>query len=80
MTAFREEHDCSVRCAVPADALYGIHTAPRARELPPGGRPWHAYGAVKLAAAHVNRQLGHLPDDVADPIAVRARNWLPAAR
>jgi aspartate ammonia-lyase len=74
VTARREEHDQLGERSVPADALHGIHTE-RAREnFPLTGRPVHpglvhAYGAVKLACARVNRTLGLWPDAaIADAI------------
>ncbi len=47
---------------IPADALYGIHTARAVENFPLAGRPIHpalihAFGAVKLAAATTNHNL-----------------------
>ena len=64
----RTEHDLLGAKEIPADALYGVHTA-RAREnFSLTGRPVHpelarAYGTVKLACARTNRSLGAWSDD-----------------
>ena len=63
MTAFRQEQDLLGFCDVPADAHWGIHTQRALENFPLAGRPVHhelvhAYGAVKLAAARANRELG----------------------
>jgi aspartate ammonia-lyase len=49
--------------SLPADALWGIHTARAVANFPLAGRPVHselvrAYGAVKLACARSNRAIG----------------------
>jgi len=59
----RTEHDLLGSKAIPADAMYGIHTARALENFPLAGRPVHpelarAYGAVKLACARTNRGLG----------------------
>ena len=48
---------------MPADALWGIHTLRAMENFPLAGRPVHrglvhAFGAVKLAAARTNHELG----------------------
>ena len=48
---------------VPADALWGIHTLRAIENFPLAGRPVHrglvhGFGAVKLAAARTNHELG----------------------
>ena len=63
----RLEHDLLGTLAVPAGALYGIHTVRALENFPLLGRPAHpallrAFGAVKLAALRSNRALGFLPD------------------
>jgi len=63
----RTETDALGEVAVPADALWGIHTARAVANLPLAGRPVHpelvrAYGAVKLACARANRALGAWAD------------------
>jgi aspartate ammonia-lyase len=60
---FREEKDLLGPCDVPADALWGVHTQRAMENFPLAGRPVHrglvhAYGAVKLAAAQTNHELG----------------------
>ncbi len=70
----RIEHDLLGEKAVPAQALWGVHTA-RAREnFPLSGRPVHralvhAFGQVKLACAETNRELGYLGSELADALA-----------
>jgi aspartate ammonia-lyase len=64
----RIEHDALGEVAVPAGALWGIHTARSTLNFPLAGRPVHtelvrAYGAVKLACARTNRDLGAWPDE-----------------
>lgn len=59
----RTERDLLGEMQLPAAARHGIHTARALENFPISGRPVHpalvrAYGAVKLAAATVNRELG----------------------
>jgi len=69
MENYRSEKDLLGRRNVPQDALHGIYTE-RAREnFPLSLRRVHpelirAYGAVKLACARTNHELGHLPDNI----------------
>lgn len=71
----RTESDLLGERSVPAAALYGIHTV-RAREnFPLSNRPVHprlvrAYGAVKLACARANREIGVFADDAARADAI----------
>jgi aspartate ammonia-lyase len=63
MTEYRKEHDLLGEKLIPADALWGIHTARAMENFPLAGRPVHrelvrAYGAVKLACARTNHELG----------------------
>jgi aspartate ammonia-lyase len=63
MTAHRQEHDLLGTREVPADALWGIHTLRAVENFPIARRPVHrglvrAYGAVKLACARTNQELG----------------------
>lgn len=63
MTAYRQETDLLGTRDVPADALWGIHTLRAVENFPLAGRPVHrrlvhAFGAVKLAAARTNHELG----------------------
>jgi aspartate ammonia-lyase len=68
MTDYRTEHDLLGDLKVPADALYGISTVRAIENFPLAGRPVnpaliHAYGAVKLACARTNRELGAWDDE-----------------
>jgi len=59
----RLEQDFLGSLALPKEALYGIHTARALTNFPLAQRPVcrelvHAYGAVKLAAAQTNHELG----------------------
>ncbi|MCL4193155.1 MAG: aspartate ammonia-lyase [Thermoguttaceae bacterium] len=63
MADLRLEHDLLGTVEVPAGALYGIHTLRALESFPLACRPVHrglvhAYGAVKLAAARANHELG----------------------
>ncbi|MCE5278497.1 MAG: aspartate ammonia-lyase [Planctomycetaceae bacterium] len=73
MSDYRKEHDFLGERDVPAAALYGIHTLRAVENFPLARRPVHpelvhAYGAVKLACARTNRELGSLSERVAVPI------------
>ena len=62
-TTQRIEHDLLGDMQLPADALYGIHTARALKNFQLSGEPVsphliHAYGAVKLACARTNHALG----------------------
>ncbi len=63
MPDYRIEHDLLGEMQVPADTLYGIHTARAMENFPLARRPVrreliHAYGQVKLACARTNHELG----------------------
>ncbi|MFW6161953.1 MAG: aspartate ammonia-lyase, partial [Planctomycetota bacterium] len=63
MTHYRTEHDLLGERDVPADALWGIYTERAVENFPLARRPVHpalihAYGAVKLACARTNHELG----------------------
>ncbi len=63
----RIEHDLLGELAVPAEALYGVHTARAIANFPLACRPVHpalvhAFGQVKLACARANRELGCFDD------------------
>jgi len=67
---YRKEHDLLGERDVPADALHGIHTERAIENFPVARRPVnpaliHAYGAVKLACARTNHELGWWDDDKA---------------
>ena len=71
----RTEHDLLGSKAIPAGALYGIHTARALENFPLAGRPVHsglarAYGAVKLACARTNRALGVWSNEAAKADAI----------
>jgi aspartate ammonia-lyase len=60
---FRPETDLLGTRDVPADALWGVHTLRAIENFPLAGRPVHrglvhGFGAVKLAAARTNHELG----------------------
>jgi aspartate ammonia-lyase len=60
---YRQETDLLGVRDVPGDALWGIHTLRAIENFPIAGRPVHrglvhAFGAVKLAAARTNHELG----------------------
>ncbi len=66
----RTEHDALGSLALPADALYGIHTARALSHFPATGCAfspalWRALCTVKLACAQVNVELGYLKEPVA---------------
>ncbi len=61
--AYRTETDFLGNLRVPAEAMWGIHTARALENFPLAGRPPHpaltsAFGWVKLACALTNRSLG----------------------
>lgn len=65
MADFRKEHDLLGELDVPVTALYGISTMRAIENFPLARRPVnlalvHAYGAVKLACARTNQELGLL--------------------
>jgi aspartate ammonia-lyase len=73
--ATRLEHDSLGQRNIPAEALYGIHTARALENFPLADRPVHeelirAYGTVKLACARTNRSLGAWADDPAKADAI----------
>ncbi|MFC8042847.1 aspartate ammonia-lyase [Nocardia sp. NPDC057353] len=71
----RIEHDSLGDRAVPAEALYGVHTARAVDNFPITGVPIgshtelvRALAVVKQAAALANRELGLLPAEIADAV------------
>jgi aspartate ammonia-lyase len=63
MSDYRIEHDLLGEMHVPAEALWGVHTARAMENFPISNRAIspiliHAYGAVKLACARTNHELG----------------------
>ena len=82
----RTEHDLLGERDVPEEALYGVQTLRAAENFPITGVPLrefpeliNALAAVKIAAAEANRELGLLPDNIADAI-VKAGQELRAGR
>jgi aspartate ammonia-lyase len=82
----RVEHDLLGEREVPDEALYGVQTLRAAENFPITGVPLRefpelisALGAVKIASALANRELGLLPDNVADAI-IKAGEELRAGR
>jgi aspartate ammonia-lyase len=66
---------------VPADALWGIHTLRAIENFPLARRPVHrrlvhAYGAVKLAAAQTNHELGRWDDAAFSAIVAACREMM----
>lgn len=73
----RVEKDSLGEVRVPADALYGPQTQRAVENFPISGRRFgrrfvEALGRLKQVAAETNAELGLLPTDVADAIAVAA--------
>jgi aspartate ammonia-lyase len=83
---WRTEHDLLGEREVPDDALYGIQTLRAAENFPITGVPLrefpeliHALASVKVAAARANRELGLLPEHIADAI-IRAGEEMQSGR
>lgn len=75
--SYRIEHDLLGEFQVPADALYGVHTARSMQNFPLTGRHVHpawiqAMGDVKLACAKTSRALGAWKDDPAKADAIES--------
>jgi aspartate ammonia-lyase len=75
LAAVRVEHDLLGEYPIPADALYGVHTARALENFPPVGPRLAdvvelsaAFGMVKLAAARANLSCGQLDREVAAAI------------
>ena len=73
MTEMRTERDTMGDIQVPSDRYYGAQTARSLENFDIGQdlmptRVIRAYGILKQAAARTNRDLGDLPDDVANLI------------
>ncbi len=76
--AYRTEKDSMGPVQVPADALYGAQTMRAVENFPVSGIPFprsfiRALGLIKLAAAQVNQQLGHLEQALAASIVQAAQ-------
>ncbi len=81
MTDSRLESDLLGSRELPRGALHGIHTLRAIENFPLAGRPVrrelvHAFGAVKLAAALANRELGMLDDTVFPAIETACREMI----
>ncbi|MFZ2360076.1 MAG: class II fumarate hydratase [Anaerolineae bacterium] len=77
-TTYRIEKDSMGPVQVPADALYGAQTMRAVENFPVSGIPFsrsfiRALGLIKLAAAQVNQQLGHLEPALARSIVQAAQ-------
>ena len=73
----RIEHDSMGEVAVPADALWGAHTARAVQNFPISGLTMplpiiHALAQIKAAAARVNAELSVVDPAIAQAIAVAA--------
>lgn len=80
-TRMRIEHDSLGTRELPVDALYGIHALRASENFSIAGRNVaptliRAYGAVKLAAAQTNHQLGFLEQEIFDAIATACHEML----
>ncbi|MHB8903212.1 MAG: lyase family protein, partial [Thermoguttaceae bacterium] len=81
MTEFRQESDLLGSRRLPRDALHGIHTLRAVENFPLAGRPVRAelvraFGAVKLAAALTNRELGYLDPPIFAAIESACREMI----
>ncbi len=79
----RTETDFIGSKEIPADALWGIHTARALENFPIPGpavnpRLLHAYAQVKKSCALANKELGFLPTDKADRI-IQSCSLMPDA-
>jgi fumarate hydratase class II len=78
MNEFRIEQDSMGEVKVPAQAYYGAQTQRAVENFPISGQPLpkrliRALGLIKAAAAIVNRDLGKLKPEIAEPIIQAAR-------
>jgi aspartate ammonia-lyase len=76
--SFRRERDLLGERAVPAQALWGIHTERALENFPLSKRRVfppliHAFGLVKQACARTNREIGSLPAPLAEAIEAAAQ-------
>ncbi|HYK88497.1 MAG TPA: aspartate ammonia-lyase [Acidobacteriota bacterium] len=81
MMAYRIEHDLLGTRKVPAGALHGIYTERAIENFPLANRPVnraliHAYGAVKLACARTNHELGWWDENKAQAIENACREMM----
>ena len=73
----RMERDALGELAVPATALWGVHTQRAVGNFPLSGRRVHpaivrALAVVKQACALTNREFGYLPPDIGDALIAAA--------
>lgn len=83
-TSHRIEKDLLGEREVPGDALYGVHTVRALENFPIARRPVHpalirAFGAVKLAAALTNHELGWWDDAKARAIETACAEMMEGA-
>ena len=81
MPEYRIEKDLLGELAVPADALYGIHTQRAVENFPLAHRRVraglvHAFGAVKLACCRTNHELGWWDDTKARAVGTACEEML----
>lgn len=77
----RKESDALGEVDLPSDVYYGVHTARSLQNFDAAGAAFpidliHASVRLKLACARANRELGALPDDLADAIAAACERVL----
>ena len=82
--SMRTEVDSFGEFAVPADALYGIHTARALANFPLTGQPCapslvRGMALVKLACARTNAALGHLDPEIGEAVAAACRELADGA-
>ncbi len=78
MTKHRRQSDSLGEVSIPADALYGAHTARAVENFPISGRTMPgrfiaAMGLIKTAAATANKKAGRLDAKIADAIIAAAK-------
>ncbi len=81
MAPRRTERDLLGELDIPADVLYGIETKRAIENFALSGRPVHrglvhAYGAVKLACAQTNAELGYLAGPMVAPLETACREMM----
>jgi len=81
MAQTRTERDLLGEREIPAEALYGVGTHRAVENFPLAGRPVHralvhSYGAVKLACAQTNAELGYLPQSMVVPLERACREMM----
>jgi len=84
MAETRIEHDLLGEREIPVAALYGIATRRAVENFPLSGRPVHrglvrGFGAVKLACARTNAELGFLPEAMVGPLEAACKEMMHGA-